>query len=425
MIKILDKHKCCGCGACVQRCPKQCITLRVDNEGFLYPHVSKDLCIDCGLCEKVCPFINPYQAHEPLQTLAANNKNDEVRLKSSSGGIFSVLAEKVISEGGIVFGARFDDQWQVVIDYAETLDGIAAFRGSKYIQATTGDIFKKCEKFLKAGRKVLYTGSPCQIAGLKHFLRNEYDNLLLVDFGCHGVPSPKVWRMYLDEIVGSRDINRARMRAKTKGWRKFNFEMSFNKDNNTIILSSPASENDYMSAFLQNLILRPSCHNCKAKECRSHSDITIADYWGIWNVAPEMYDDKGTGLVLIHTEKGKIAFPIEQTNYIETTYAQATAGNSALLKCPLPHKNRSEFFAKIDSTNRLCSLIRKNLRPKGGGLIKYYIKLIFKWMRNTYINLFVGGNVLKYNILQMSYVNFRNKSNSWKRYWIILELKIK
>lgn len=424
MIDIIDKQSCCGCGACVQRCPKQCITLREDNEGFLYPHVYQDLCIDCGLCEKVCPVINPYEAHEPLHTLAANNKNDEVRLKSSSGGIFSVLAEKIIGEGGVVFGARFDDQWQVVIDYAETLDGIVTFRGSKYLQASTGDTFTKCEDFLKAGRKVMYTGSPCQIAGLKHFLRKEYDNLLLVDFGCHGVPSPKVWRMYLDEIVGSRDINSTCMRAKQNGWRKFNFEISFNRDNNTILLSSPASENDYMRAFLRNLILRPSCHNCKAKECRSHSDITIADYWGIWDVAPEMFDDMGTGLVLIHTEKGKNVFPLEQTNYIETTYAQATAGNSALLKCSLPHKNRSEFFAKLDS-NSICSLIREELRPEGFGLIKYSIKVLFKCIRNTYVNLLGGGNALRYNVLQIICVDFRNKSNSWRHYMTTIELRIK
>ena len=299
MIHITDKQNCCGCSACAQRCPKQCITMQEDNEGFLYPKVDESACIDCGLCEKVCPMITPYEAHEPIQTLAAVNKNDEVRLKSSSGGIFSILAEKVIREGGVVFGARFDDQWQVVIDYTETLEGINDFRGSKYLQASTGDTFKQCENFLKAGRLVMYSGSPCQIAGLKHYLRKEYDNLLLVDFGCHGVPSPKVWQKYLDEIVGSRDINSTSMRAKTNGWRKFNFEMSFNRDNSTILLSSPASKNDYMRAFLNNLILRPSCHNCKAKECRSHSDITIADYWGIWNVAPELYDDKGKGRRII------------------------------------------------------------------------------------------------------------------------------
>ena len=382
MIHITDKQNCCGCSACAQRCPKQCITMQEDNEGFLYPKVDESACIDCGLCEKVCPMITPYEAHEPIQTLAAVNKNDEVRLKSSSGGIFSILAEKVIREGGVVFGARFDDQWQVVIDYTETLEGINDFRGSKYLQASTGDTFKQCENFLKAGRLVMYSGSPCQIAGLKHYLRKEYDNLLLVDFGCHGVPSPKVWQKYLDEIVGSRDINSTSMRAKTNGWRKFNFEMSFNRDNSTILLSSPASKNDYMRAFLNNLILRPSCHNCKAKECRSHSDITIADYWGIWNVAPELYDDKGTGLVLLHTEKGKTFFPFELTNSIETSYSQATAGNSALLKCPSPHNNRTVFFNNLDTSKSITSLIRKELRPEGFDLFKYYIKSLISHLHS-------------------------------------------
>ena len=204
MIDIIDKTLCCGCAACVQRCPKQCITLHEDHEGFLYPKVDTETCIDCGLCEKVCPILNEGNKREPLKVYAAINKDEKIRLESSSGGIFTMLAEQTIGEGGVVFGARFDENWQVRLDYTETIEGIAAFRGSKYVQARTENIYQQAEKFLKEGRKVLFTGTPCQIAGLKKFLRKEYANLLAVDFVCHGVPSPKVWAKYLQELLASK-----------------------------------------------------------------------------------------------------------------------------------------------------------------------------------------------------------------------------
>lgn len=199
MIRIYNKHDCCGCNSCVQRCPKSSITMREDEEGFLYPDVDESTCIDCGLCETVCPVIHQSTVRKPIAVCAAKNKDEKIRLSSSSGGAFTALAESVIDEDGVVFGAKFDEDWSVVHDYMETREGLAAFRGSKYVQSRIGDSFKKAEQFLKAGRKVLFSGTPCQIAGLKRFLRKEYDNLLTVDFICHGVPSPGVWREYLKE----------------------------------------------------------------------------------------------------------------------------------------------------------------------------------------------------------------------------------
>lgn len=201
MIDILDKKDCCGCSSCVQRCPKQCITLKEDNEGFLYPIVNKEICISCGLCEKVCPVLSQGEPRKPLKVYAAKNQDEEIRRQSSSGGVFTLLAEQVIREGGVVFGAIFDENWEVKHDFAETIEGLAPFRGSKYVQSRIDDNYKKAERFLNQGRKVLFSGTPCQIAGLKRFLRNEYDNLLTVDFVCHGVPSPGVWRQYLKETV--------------------------------------------------------------------------------------------------------------------------------------------------------------------------------------------------------------------------------
>lgn len=171
-----------------------------DNEGFLYPYVDVSSCVDCGLCEKVCPVINQGEAKQADKVYAAINPDDNIRLRSSSGGVFSMLAERIILENGVVFGARFDDNWEVIHDSCETIEGLAAFSGSKYVQSKIGNCFSRTEKYLKEGRKVLFSGTPCQIAGLHKFLRKDYDNLLTVDVVCHGVPSPAVWRAYLKEL---------------------------------------------------------------------------------------------------------------------------------------------------------------------------------------------------------------------------------
>ena len=210
----------------------------------MYPEVDKSKCIECGACKKVCPFLNEKDSRQPIQVLAAVNRNTEVRLKSSSGGIFSVLAEKIINDGGIVFGVKFDDNWEPVFGYAETIDGINAFRGSKYVQAKVGTAYIRCKEFLHNGRKVLFSGTPCQISGLKHFLNTDYNNLITVDIVCHGVPSPGVWRKYLNEIIKPERreernttpsyskvhirpvITNINFRDKKLGWRKFSLVIS-------------------------------------------------------------------------------------------------------------------------------------------------------------------------------------------------------
>lgn len=324
MIQITDKEKCCGCAACVQKCPKRCIDLVKDFEGFPYPKVNKDLCIDCGLCEKVCPVINQGAEREPLQVYAAKNKDEKIRMESSSGGIFSLLAEEVLRENGVVFGAKFNADWEVVHAYTEICEGLAAFRGSKYVQSRVGDTFKQAEIFLKQGRRVLYSGTPCQIAGLKLFLRKEYENLLTVDFICHGVPSPKVFDMYLDEIiarqgvvgknsVSSHSLNKKDViksisfRNKSLGWKKYSFALTLSAtigaEKNTVLLSEPLNKNFFMRGFLADLYLRPSCYACPTKCLKSGSDITIGDFWGIQNVLPEFDDDRGVSSFFVNNNR--------------------------------------------------------------------------------------------------------------------------
>ena len=308
MITILNKQQCCGCGACVQKCPRQCITLQPDDKGFFYPVVNKDTCIDCGICEKVCPFLTPFDSNTPLKYIGANCKDDSVRATSSSGGAFTVFAESIIKSGGVVFGARFDEHWQIVIDYTETLEGLVAFRGSKYVQASTGKTFSLCESFLKEGRTVLYTGTPCQISGLNHYLRKSYDNLVTCDFVCHGVPSPKVWDNYLQKIIrefkctnkidstksGYDYIKSISFRNKDDGWMHFNLLIDlYDPETDTKgQIKELHKTNSYMKCFLKNLSIRESCSICRSKEGRSKSDITIADFWSANQYASDLFDDK-------------------------------------------------------------------------------------------------------------------------------------
>lgn len=363
MITILSKTACCGCSACAQCCPKGCITMIDDSEGFLYPLVDKENCIDCHICENVCPLLKSNSPHEPLLTYAAINKDEKTRQSSSSGGIFSLLAEKIILNNGIVFGAKFDDDFQVCHDFADTIAGIVEFRGSKYVQSKIGEAYKKCENFLKARRQVLFSGTPCQIGGLKHFLRKDYDNLFTVDVVCHGVPSPKVWHRYLKEIVGTKRILNCSMRNKENGWKRSNFTLDYGDMQDMHRLSSWHHENVFMEAFLKNMILRPSCYNCRFRNFRSHSDITIADFWGVQKIIPEMDDDRGTSLVMVNTEKGCNILPIDGVRIVETSFVNGLRSNPSIAYNHKPWPRREKFFNTLDDSASVIDLIREMLKP--------------------------------------------------------------
>lgn len=391
MINIKEPKDCCGCNACAQRCPKHCITLQEDHEGFLYPKVDINLCIECGLCEKVCPVINQSIKKEPLQVFAAINPDEKVRMESSSGGIFTLLAEKVIQENGVVFGARFDENWEVKHDYAETIEGLAAFRGSKYVQSRVEDNYLKAERFLKKGRKVLFSGTPCQIAGLKKFLRKEYDNLLTVDFICHGVPSPKVWRMYLDEICknyinqGDRKscIKAINFRNKSLGWKKYSFFFKLNptfirQKNKPIEHLELFYKNSFMKGFLNDLFLRPSCYHCPSKSGKSESDITIADFWGIESLSPNMDDDKGTSLVFINTDSAKLIYGRLSIHNKCMSYKDVLPYNKGLKPILNIPPKRSVFFSHLEKKKSICLLIEKTIIPSFIQRIKQRIKNTLK-----------------------------------------------
>ena len=378
MIDIKDKYQCCGCEACVQRCPKRCISLVEDFEGFLYPKVDTDICVDCGLCEKVCPVINQNDEREPQQAYAAININDQIRLISSSGGIFTLLAEDVINRGGVVFGVCWNKDWRLVFDYTEKIEDLSRFRGSKYLQAHIGDAYIRVEQFLKLGRQVLFTGTPCQIAALKRYLKKDYDNLLLVDVICHGTPSPGVFRTYLTEeisrvAVGEKNtvsspsksfvaernvlntmgwhIEDIQFRDKRLGWKKFSFTLRLTKalavgEQNSVSLSYSLDENIFMRGFLRDFYLRPSCYSCPAKSGKSGSDITLGDFWGINELKPEVDDDKGVSAVIINSDKGVSWFDKLSLQRNEMSYGDLCRYNPALVRSVACPPQRAKFFAR-------------------------------------------------------------------------------
>ncbi|NLA85189.1 MAG: 4Fe-4S dicluster domain-containing protein [Clostridiales bacterium] len=362
MIRIEDKQICTGCYACLNICPEQCVSMNNDNEGFWYPVVDNERCIDCGLCVKVCPIINRVEYENKPITYACINNREDIRLESSSGGIFTLIAEQIIACGGIVFGARFDDNFNVIHDYVDTKEGLQKFRGSKYLQSRIGETFKEVEKQLEKGRKVLFSGTPCQIAGLKSFLDKPNDSLFTVDIICHGVPSPLVWQKYIEyrEAIAGSKARRIAFRRKDEGWKLFSISFIFENDKEYI---QTYKSDLYMRAFLKDICLRPSCYNCQFKTLNRDSDITLADFWGIQNILPEMDDNKGTSLLFVNSKKGLGMFEEIKGNIIskKVDINEAVSYNLAAVRSSRYNPKREDFFREIDKLpfeqliNKYCS----------------------------------------------------------------------
>lgn len=377
MIKIIDKKDCCGCNACVQKCPKQCITMQLDDEGFYYPVVDVESCINCGLCKKVCPVLNQGKIREPYKCYAARSKFKEIVSNSSSAGVFFLLAEKTINNNGVVFGARFNDCWDIVHTWTDNIEGLKPFMSSKYVQSQIGNSYQQAEIFLKEGREVLFSGTPCQIAGLHLYLKVNYDNLICVDVICHGVPSPGVWREYLRYEISPKKckdtvsspiyspltetdalkIKGISFRNKRLGWRKYSFvifpSLNFNQETKKtdLLLGRPLVQqkhyyNLYMKTFLFNLTLRQSCFACPARKGKSGSDILLGDFWGVARYYPEFFDANGVSMVLCYTEKGVKLLESLDLDRINVSYYE-TRGNSNIEKDETLPLERKAFFANF------------------------------------------------------------------------------
>lgn len=314
--KVECVQNCTGCSACASSCPKNAIEMKANFEGFLYPVIDKEKCVDCGICEKVCPAITPLKKEdsvvEPVEitdfstkAYAAFNNDEKIRMECSSGGIFALIAQKVIEQGGVVFGTKFAPDFSVAHAWTDKKEGLSDFRGSKNLRSVIGSSYKDCKAFLKSDHNVLFSGTPCQIQGLKKFLRREYENLLCVDFICHGVPSPLLWKKYVnyrENFSATRSATvKTAFRRKNDGWKQYSLSFTFANDSE---YCASLNKDPYMKIFLRDVALRKSCYSCPTRGLARISDITLADFWGIEKEVPKMFDDKGTSLVIVHSLQG-------------------------------------------------------------------------------------------------------------------------
>ena len=340
MIMIENKADCCGCSACEQICPVHAISMRRDELGFDYPVVNENTCINCKACDEVCPPKNEFNVRIPQYVYAVKNKNNEERIRSSSGGVFPILAKDVLAKGGTVYGAAFDQKWNVHHIKIESEGELFLLQGSKYVQSKMGTTFMQVRKNLQEGRLVLFSGTPCQVAGLLRFLKKRYINLITVDVACHGVPNPRIWEDFLKKTSSNKTIEKIKFKNKSTGWNwdSYSFSMTISgKTSKTNVWKHP-----YMRLFLNDFILRPSCHTCHYRSGKSGADITIADYWGIERNHPDFFDNTGVSALLLWNT------PLPQSikknaSYIETRFDDFCYGNTAFKSSP-PYKIHSTLF---------------------------------------------------------------------------------
>lgn len=365
MIKIKHKKDCCGCHACENICPKNCIEMKVDQEGFWYPVIDQTKCINCSLCEKVCPELKQYVNPNALrpQALGAWNLDEEVRKQSSSGGVFTALAEWIIDQNGIIFGAGFDEEFKVTHRNIINKKDLAELRGSKYVQSNIGTTYVQAKECLERGNKVLFTGTPCQIAALYTYLQKEYEDLYTCDVACHGVPSPKVFEKYKTYLEDrhSGKITKMTFRDKVKGWKSYWITTNFE---NKKLYTTPSGQNSYMIGFLKNIYLRPSCYECTFSTIPRIADITLADFWGVGVKYPELDDDKGTSLLLVNTPKGQELLESckQQIFMSECELEHAIKHNPCIAGSVKPHPEREQFFKDLDNLS-FDRLIKKYMNP--------------------------------------------------------------
>ena len=345
-IDIKVKEDCCGCMACKNICPVNAIEMKEDKEGFLYPVVDEKKCIKCGLCKKVCPIINIRNEKKEQHAYIFQNINDEVRRESTSGGAFSAIAENIIDKKGIVYGVIFDSNFNVIHKGIERKEELYKFRNSKYVQSNLKETFKDVKTNLDSDRWVCFSGTSCQIEGLKNYLGKEYEKLLLVDVVCRAVPSPLVWRKYLKlKKEENKDIKKIYFRDKIHGYKYSNFSV-YNSQNN-LIYNNGVESDQYLRAFFSNICDRPSCYNCKFKKLNRESDLTLWDCFNVEKYNSKFDDDKGTTRILTNTSKGK-SFIEELSNahkLEEIDVKLATDNFLAMFKSVKYNSNRNRFFA--------------------------------------------------------------------------------
>lgn len=371
MIKITNKEKCCGCEACKNICPQKCINMIEDNEGFRYPNIDESKCLNCNLCEKVCPLLNEPVKSDILNNvkfLAAYNKDEDILSKSSSGGIFWILAQCILKNQGVIYGVvqdKIDDIKFIRTDNKEECEKI---RGSKYLQANINDIYIKVKKDLDEEKKVLFSGTPCQVAALYKFLDKDYKNLYTVDVVCHGVPSEKVFRQYIRymETIHKKKVINIKWRNKKGGWSPNKITLFF-QDGSTYTTIS--RDNPFQVGFLENIYLRPSCYECKYARLPRIGDVSLADFWGYDGNLLEENKNRGLSIIIISSYKGAelIENNIENINYHYVDEEYVKSKSRHVYTHPLKNEKREQFF--YDLENMSFAKISKKYKMKDNLII--------------------------------------------------------
>lgn len=366
MINIIDKKNCNGCKACLNICPKGCIEMHTDEEGFWYPKVEVDKCAGCGLCEAVCPEINVYSkeiSYEEAACLAAWNNDEKTREDSSSGGVFTSIAENILSKGGVVFGAGYDETFKVIHKEVSRVEDLKELRGSKYVQSDIGKTYSSVKRNLDTGIKVLFTGTPCQVAGLYNYLQKDYEELYTCDVVCHGVPSPLVFEKYKANIEGQFEskIKEISFRNKEFGWKKYSVVMNFESGGR---YSKKMGTDVYIQGFLRNYYLRPSCYDCSYANIQRVSDITLGDYWGIASKYPELDNDAGTSLLLVNTDKGRVMIKgcADNIYFKRCDLSHAISGNPSIISSVKVPTLREKYFKDLNK-REFEYVIKKYMSP--------------------------------------------------------------
>jgi len=380
MIELFKTKKdCCGCAACMNVCPKQAIAMKADQDGFIYPEVNNDLCIECGLCKKVCAFQNiPVKADEPIATYAAINKNKEVLSSSASGGIFGALAAMVLEKKGVIFGCAYNEDMEPEHICVNNLFDLHKIQGSKYVQSNINDTYTKAKKYLKGNRWVLFTGTPCQIAGLKSYLGKDYENLITADLICHGVPPSQFFKGYIryleDKLNGK--IMDFKFRDKSKGW-GLQAKIIYEKRGTVREKFLLPLESYYYYYFLKGDVYRESCYECKYACGSREGDFTMGDYWGVEKAHPVIETKNGVSVLLVNSIKGMKLLPElkEYLNITKSTFEQARERNGQLNR-PVPKSERREAILKMNHQGGYQAVANEYYRKHKWQIILLKVKLL-------------------------------------------------
>lgn len=346
---------CCGCGACSAKCPKGCLSMVPDKVGFLRPSFTADLCIGCGACDSICPALNQHPTVEPVEISWAKSLSSDVLQQSSSGGLFGVLANAVIKSDGVVVGASFQEHSLAVRHECVTdLEGLKRLQRSKYVQSEIpASLYREVKDYLLAERLVFFTGTACQVSGMRNYLGKLADSAFFIsaDVICHGAPSPLLWRKWIEFQSSAQNsvIDDVNFRSKTTGWSSYSvlYYVRTEKDDQRV-LGGRFGDDWYMRAFLDNASLRSSCFDCPAKRSCG-SDLTLGDFWGFPSIHPEVDSSRGVSAVLCNTDKGKIWFDrvSPELEIGSSRYDEVIDGNPALAASVVPHPQRSKFLRAL------------------------------------------------------------------------------